>query len=339
MKISGRHIDPAFLRDAPMEAIPCGLCGGEEFFVVAERDCVGLPVRTVICNRCGLIFINPRPAAAWYRQFYSSLGGRHHEYKASAHTGDEQPIGIGFERARAHGRALAERFGIHLKPGVTIDVGSSEGGVLAGLRDRLAIEPVGVEPVRAEAEYATDHGIPTHAALIEDVHALGIEFPRAANIVCAKSLNHFLDPAHFFRWAWNSLASDGRLILEVKNFRHQVRRTGRISSGIQLDHPYMYVPETLAAFVRRAGFDVLLLDVDEGKPPSELRRQARSGLPTGHMRIVARKTEREPFQVPFVPDPRLVASLRRSLSPLNLYAHYFVRYANLKQNIRSRFGL
>ena len=339
MKISGRKIDPGFLKDAPMERVPCRLCGGNALSAVADADCIGLPVKTVMCRTCGLIFLNPRPAAEWYRQFYSSLGGRHHEYNAGVYTGDEKPIGTGFERARAHGRALGERLGAHLKPGVTIDVGSSEGGVLAGLGDRLSIRPVGIEPVPAEAEYATARGIPTHAALIEDVTSLGIRLPEAANVVCVKSLNHFLDPAHFFGWAWSVLGSDGRLMLEVKNFLHQVRRSGRIRSGIQVDHPYMYVPETLSAFVRRAGFDILVLDVDEGKRSSELRAQEQSGLPAGHVRLVARKTERQPFRVPFEPDPIRVASLRCSLAPLNLYGHYLVRYANLKQNIRSRLGI
>lgn len=339
MKIVGRRIDPGFLKDAPLETVPCRLCGGEKFAVVAEADCVGLPVRTVLCNNCGLIFLDPRPTAAWYRQFYSSLGGRHHEYAASGYTGDAKPIGIGFERARLHGQALAGRLGMHLRPGVTIDVGSSEGGVLAGIGERIAITPIGIEPVPAEAEYASRRGIPTHAVLIEDVEAAGIRLPVASNIVCVKSLNHFLDPSRFFRWAWSALAADGRLMLEVKNFLHQVRRSGRVRSGIQLDHPYMYVPETLTAFVERAGFDILAVDVDEGKAPRELRTQERTGLPAGHVRLAARKTERKPFAAAFASDPRRVALLRHSLSPLNLYFHYLVHYANVRRNIASRLGL
>lgn len=323
---------------APFEEVPCRLCGGEIFRTLAERDCVGLPVRTVMCSVCGLAFISPRPTADWYRQFYSSLGGRHHEYKQSGYTGDAQQIGAGFEQARKHGAALARRFAAYLRPGLTIDVGSSEGGVLAGIRDVLAVEPIGIEPVPAEAAYATRRGIPTHALLIEEISSRGIALPTAANIICVKSLNHLLDPAHFFRWAWAALAPDGRLLLEVKNFRHQVRRTGRITSGIQLDHPYLYLPETLLRFVERAGFRILHLDVDEGKPTSILRAQSSIGLPTGHIRLAAAKIDQLPFAVPFAPHPAEARAIARDLSPLRLYLYYLARYATIRSNIGRRIA-
>ncbi|MBI4132333.1 MAG: methyltransferase domain-containing protein [Candidatus Sungbacteria bacterium] len=339
MKISGRKIDPGFLDGALMETIPCRLCGGEEFTVLSRKDCVGVPVRTVLCKSCGLIFLNPRPAKAWYEQFYSSVSGVQHRYKSSAHTDESRPIGWGFAKARRHGQGLAERLGQYMRPGVTIDVGSSEGGVLAGLRDRLPIEPVGIEPVPAEAAYAAANGIPTHAALIENIEALPIRLPAADNIVCVKSLNHFLDPAYFFSWAWRTLKHDGRLILEVKNFRHQVRRSGRVWVGVQLDHPYMYTPEILAAFVGAAGFRVLFLDVDEGKAPEALAAQKRLGLPAGHMRLAAAKTGVEPFRARFIPAAGEAARLRRALRPLVLYWHYLTRYATLRRNVWTRFEM
>lgn len=321
-----------------MEEIPCRLCGGHSYWVLARRDAVGLALKTVMCRACGLVFINPRPTQAWYQSYYDSLGGKQHAYHHGEGGKRLRPIGSGFDAARRHGQGLAERLGEYMRPGVTIDVGSSEGGALAGLRNRLPIEPIGIEPVAEEARWATEHGIPTHRALIEGIGRSGIVIPAAANIICVKSLNHFLDPAYFFRWAWGALLPDGRLILEVKNFRHQVRRAGRIWAGIQLDHPYMYTPETLGAFVTRAGFEVLAMDVDEDKPPAMLRGQQKTGLPTGHIRIAAVKSEVPPFSAPFRPEPRKISGLRRSFKPLNLYFHYLAHYAGLRKNILARLG-
>lgn len=327
----------SFLEGVALEDVYCSLCGGGNTKTLSRRDAVGLPARTVMCLDCGLIYLNPRPNKEWYEKFYSSVSGKQHAYKESAHTDESKPIGWGFEKARQHGRALAERLGQYMRPGLTIDVGSSEGGVLAGLGDRLNITPLGIEPAAAEAEYAAAKGIPTHAALIENIEFSEINLPPADNVVCVKSLNHFLDPAYFFTWAWKTLKPGGRLILEVKNFRHQVRRSGRIRSGIQLDHPYMYTPQTLSLFVERAGFEILHCDIDEEKTAGALRVQRELGLPAGHIRIAARKTDRQPFSVAFASNQGTVSVMAREFRSLSLWLHYLRRHANIRKNILARF--
>ena len=322
MKIVDRKIDSSFFQNAPLEEVNCSLCGGREMKTLARRDCVGLPVKTVMCRRCGLIYINPRPTEEWYKDYYDSLGGRQHRYKYGDEKRSLAPLGSGFEGAKKHGRGLALRLGKYMKPGLTIDVGSSEGGVLAGIREIINIQPLGIEPVKEEADYATSRGIMTRAALIENIESLGIELAPASNIICVKSLNHLLNPAKFFSWAWRTLAPDGRLILEVKNFRQQCRRAGRITSGIQLDHPYMFMPETLVAFVERAGFDIVFMDADELKSREDLIRQVSDGLPASHIRIVAKKTEREPFSAAFSPRLSVSRILSLQFNPVALYCFY-----------------
>ena len=80
MKIVDRKIDSSFFQNAPLEEVNCSLCGGREMKTLARRDCVGLPVKTVMCRRCGLIYINPRPTEEWYKDYYASLGARQHRY-------------------------------------------------------------------------------------------------------------------------------------------------------------------------------------------------------------------------------------------------------------------
>ena len=42
------------------ESVPCGLCGGEDFDVIATKDRYGLDNRVVTCKHCGLIQTMPR---------------------------------------------------------------------------------------------------------------------------------------------------------------------------------------------------------------------------------------------------------------------------------------
>lgn len=57
-----------------VEHVPCNLCGRDDALAVAERDKYRLPLTTVICRGCGLLYLNPRPTAATYRKFYEQGG-------------------------------------------------------------------------------------------------------------------------------------------------------------------------------------------------------------------------------------------------------------------------
>ena len=339
MELGTRTIDSvSFLRGAAFETILCNLCGGTDFRVLAEEDGIGLPVRTVMCRACGLIAINPRLTKQWYGEYYRYVNAAREHYK-HGHENEKQKLGSGFAAAMKHGRAFAERLRPYILGGVTIDVGSAEGGLLAGMRDLVGIEPIGIEPTESRVLFANQKGIRSYACLIEDVERVVPHLPRAANIVCTKSLNHLLDPAFFFSWAHRMLVPDGRLFLEVKNFRQQCRMSGRVRFGIQIDHPFMFTPETLAAFVRRAGFTIMHLEVDETKNRSERDLQRRSGLPVGHIRLAAMRTEREPFAEELRPEPGLVERLSREFSPNALFFHYLLHYANIRENLARRIGL
>ncbi|RJQ36774.1 methyltransferase domain-containing protein [Candidatus Parcubacteria bacterium] len=325
------------IRNAPLESAACNLCQGSDFAVLAQIDGHGLPVKTVLCRRCGLVAINPRPAKDWYAEYYRYMDGRRRVYK-HGEANPKEAQGAGFDAARRHGRALAARLSAFIEPGLTIDVGSAEGGLLAGMQEIAPIEPIGIEPTVARAEYATSRGIKTYAGLIEDVATIAPDLPAAANIVCTKSLNHLLDPQFFFRWAYDTLRPGGKLILEVKNFRQQARMSGRAHFAIQLDHPFMFTPENLGAFVRSAGFDVLHSEVDEEKSIAERRLQRQTGLPIGHMRVAAIKADRAPFAVLVLPPEGSVRALARDLSRFPLYLHYLTRYARIVTNMKQRIG-
>lgn len=323
-----------FITAADTEEIPCNLCGRDDVVVLGYKDCIGLPVRTVLCRACGLVYINPRLTREWYGKYYSSMDTSRRSYKHGRESPKEK-LGYGFDAARRHGRALGERLAIYLKAGVTIDVGSAEGGVLAGMREVLDIQPIGIEPTLTRAEFAREQGIPTHALVIENIAGAGIRLPRAANIVSTKSLNHMLDPSFFLTWAHATLEEDGRLVLEVKNFRHQCAMSGRIEAGVQIDHPFMFVPETLAEFVTARGFEIVFLESDETKSRREILAERRSGLPTRHIRLVARRLPGSVIP-PFSPRPDLFRTVARSLRPWTLYLRYLLFYAQPMRNMMKR---
>ena len=256
---------------AKSEYVFCSLCGRNKFWVLAEKSSNRLGARSVICKICGLIYINPRMTGEEYDNYYKHF----YRQDRKISKGQTDPAGeveSNFEGARKFGNALARKLSGFLKPGLTIDVGSSTGGTLYGLKEALPnLDVLGVEPSLEESAYALSKGIKTYAGLFENfTKEAGKNFSKslpagrqAANILCVRSLNHLLDPRAFFQWSYDSLALGAHLILYVKNFRHQVRRAGFIEAGVQIDHPYMFTPEVLRLFIESVGFKVVYLETGE----------------------------------------------------------------------------
>jgi len=273
---------------ASFEDIPCNLCGGEDFSVLAKKSVNGLNARTCLCKNCGLIFINPRMAKGDYDDYYKNF---YRKDRNDIKKGNETNIDleVNFDNAKKFGGAIAEKIGQFIKSGLTIDVGSSTGGVLYGLKEKIdGLEVIGIEPSLDESEFANKKGVETVSCLFEDFDDYKIGM--ASNILCVQSLNHLLDPRKFLQWSFDKLKDGGHIILAVKNFRHQCRRAGRVESAVQIDHPYMFTPEVLKLFMESAGFKVIFIDVDEGKGLSELERQRKAGFPVNHIKIVGKKT-------------------------------------------------
>ncbi len=240
---------------AQYEEVVCNYCGFSGHCVISRKDRYGLNTRTVVCRRCGLIFINPRMTKEWYGRFYA---GAYREqtmiYKDRKKKPDPEK---GFWHAKKLGISLASQIKSHLKDGLLVEVGSSRGGVLAGFKEVMpSLEILGIEPSPDESDFARRKGIRTHQALFED---LSFEVSGADNIMIVRSLNHLLDPKRFFDWAWRELKEDGRLVIMVVNFTRACQNRGRLAT--QIDHPFMFSRRTLENFVKSAGFRILFADL------------------------------------------------------------------------------
>jgi len=315
-------------RQADYEPVPCNLCLGADLEILARMDRNGLPVQTVLCRRCGLIFISPRMTAKWYDLYYQK------EYREQMARFKGQPVrepdfDLLFEGAAKHGAALARRCAADCAAGrdendkgLAIEVGSSVGGVLHGFRSVLGGEVIGIEPSPGESAYAQQRGISTHTASIESFKAI---LPPASIILCCQSLNHFLDPAFFLKWSHQHLRPGGTLILEVMNFRQVFADFRWMPRAIQIDHTYMFVPEVLRNFVEAAGFEVLRLDARENPNKADRTAAKKEGLPIYHATLIARKTSREPF-VQRDSIPNLYGAVRDSLRKIpSSQFRYFLR--------------
>ena len=281
------------------EFLPCNYCNGNEFKTISKKDRYGLNTKTVICKKCGLIFINPRMGKEFYDLFYkNSYRKLLQEYK---NMGSESwNLEHNFLSSKKLGENLAVFLKNYINPGAIIEVGSSVGGILAGFKSVLSeTEVFGIEPSVEEANFANLNGINTKIGLIEDIN---LDLPKVDNIVIVRSLNHLLDPKYFFSWAHNQLKDDGKLIIVVLDFVKFCNRRNKILT--QIDHPFMFTQSSLENFVESSGFKIELFDLTESPD---------------YIKLVAKKA-RSDFNLKISED--LYSETVKKLNPLKLYLNY-----------------
>lgn len=288
------HLSPNFdYHRAEYEELACNFCGRRDWRVLARRDANRLAVETRLCLYCGLIAVNPRMTRDWYGRYYEMEYRRERARAKGRPDAGAADLKQLFEKGERFGRALARLVRSSVRPGFTVEVGSSAGGVLAAFAAEIPnIRPFGIEPSTLEAEYAESRGVPTRVGLFEN---FAEQLEPAANIICVRTLNHLLDPRRFLEWAHSALEPGGKLILAVLDFQHSCMKRGTPERAIQIDHVFMYSPEVLEAFVTAAGFDIELSDVPARLPLREFFKLRERGLTGQHMRLVLRRAERKPF--------------------------------------------
>ncbi|MGC9025000.1 MAG: class I SAM-dependent methyltransferase [Chloroflexia bacterium] len=140
-------------------------------------------------------------------------------------------------------------------PGRLLDLGCGWGYFLAVAREH-GWEPYGLEPLAGHALYARAH---TGATVITDV-LHDDTFPTGFfDVVTAfQVFEHLPDPAGDLARLHNMLKSSGVILVEVPNIATwSVRLLGRHHRHFVPDHLTFFSPRTLAAFLRKMGFEVL----------------------------------------------------------------------------------
>jgi len=237
----------------PKEAVTrCNLCDATRFVILTRRDRYGFPAEAHACERCGLVFLNPRLTADAYARFYQSvyrpLVSAYHGRLIDARTiQDEQRV------------YAAERVAF-LRPFVSrdlqtlLDIGGSTGVVAAHLARELGLTATVVDPAPLEVAEARRLGLETMTGLVEQ-YDFGARIFDVV-IVC-QTVDHLLDVAGTLGRIRGLLAPQGLLFIDIVDFQAAYLRNWSVEDAVKIDHPYYLTQPTMMAFLRRAGFGVL----------------------------------------------------------------------------------
>jgi SAM-dependent methyltransferase len=235
--------------------IPCAICGGDHF--KPALVCEGFSY--VRCARCGLVQMNPQPAAADVARRYRDVYGADYlSYELANEPAflklqllaladaDFDSLEQKLFRRSANAPSAAGAADV-------LDIGCATGALLLYLRDR-GWRVMGVE-ISPSAEYAQrERGLDVRKLPLEENHFPPESFDL---ILTSHLIEHLNDPGSFVREVYRLLRSGGHFLLTTPNiagFQAQLFG-GRWRSAI-FDHLYLFSVRTLGALLSGTGFAI-----------------------------------------------------------------------------------
>ena len=233
----------------------CNLCGASRFVVLTHRDRYGFHAEAHACERCGLVFLNPRLTANAYAQFYRSvyrpLVSAFHGRLIDARTIQNEQQVYAVERTEFLRPFLSSRIK------TLLDIGGSTGVVAAHLAREFGLTATSIDPSPLEVAEARRLGLETITGLVEQHEFGGRTFD--AVIVC-QTVDHLLDVAGTLTRVRELIAPAGLLFIDIVDFRAAYLRNWSVEDAIKIDHPYYLTESTMMMYLRRTGFEVLRSD-------------------------------------------------------------------------------
>jgi 2-polyprenyl-3-methyl-5-hydroxy-6-metoxy-1,4-benzoquinol methylase len=221
------------------ESVPCAICGGEDFEVIATKDRYEIDNRVVICRDCGLIQTNPRMTAKSYREFYQRDYRQLYTWK--------QTIDEHFEHMAHRAERILNFVNQHTKltPGKVLDVGCSSGGMLHTFK-QSGYDVTGVDYDKSRVEYGTAKGL---NIITGDVYDIDGKFDL---IIYSHTLEHILDLKGELRQVAQLLNSGGYLFVDLPNMDYWLAYDK--TQCLQNAHTYYFTPETLLRLMSLCGY-------------------------------------------------------------------------------------
>lgn len=236
----------------------CNLCGGQKFVVLTHYDRYGYPAEAQGCLECGLVFLNPVMTPEAYRDFYSStyrnLVSNYHGRRIDAETIQSEQQVYAIERADFLAPFLAGQELTSL-----LDIGGSTGIVANYFARRFNLKATVLDPASSEIEHARRMGLETINALLEDYEPAGRCFEL---VILCQTIDHLLDVGGAMHKVRSLLSASGLFFFDIVDFRAAYLRNASVEEAVKIDHPYYLTESSMAAYLKRAGFEVLGIDYE-----------------------------------------------------------------------------
>ncbi|MFA4884219.1 MAG: methyltransferase domain-containing protein [Candidatus Margulisiibacteriota bacterium] len=246
----------------------CPLCQATKVTVVALKDRLGLPLETVICDNCGLVFssayFSDKGADRYYAKYCNQLknDGRSAARMFADRTA---PGAYAWKRFQWIKDALGEGF---KKTGVVMEVGCNDGCNLYPFH-QAGCQVYGCDFDEDRLGAGRAAGMELLSGGIESLQKLSL---KADLLIFSHCLEHMPDVDLALQQAKELITPTGSIYIEVPGVKHWSRtRADKISdewlvsgndflSFLQLEHNFCFELRTLKEFTKRNGLTAVKAD-------------------------------------------------------------------------------
>jgi len=214
-----------------METVACE-CRSTTYDVLAKKDRYGLPVKIVICDKCGLIFQNPRLSEESSNDFYANL----YRDLYSGTSSIEDYFTFQLLRGKRIARWIHARIGYF--PENVVEIGCGAGGNLQAFKE-MGCNTIGVDFDKKYLDYGISKGLNLRN------RAAGQLSKNAADLVILSHvLEHFLNIEKELQVISCLLRDSGHLYIEVPGI-FNLQQNFDFLNSLQNAHNYYFSLETL----------------------------------------------------------------------------------------------
>jgi 2-polyprenyl-3-methyl-5-hydroxy-6-metoxy-1,4-benzoquinol methylase len=270
-----------------LENISCNICSKNSTEILCDSERNSLPLKTVICNNCGLIYLNPRPTKKLYDEFYKA------DYRKSVSGTDEGIDKIFYGQIKYCDNKIipiCKKY-INFKIKNILDIGASYGGMLKSLGNNYPDANLyGLEPMIKNVQYASKKtGANIDTCLLENYDSK----TKFDLITFARTLNHSLEPKENLTKIHKLLSDEGVLIIVLHDFISELS-IKPFESITQITHPFNFYKESIQYLLDQVGFEIIYFFDNTIDNPTKKEMKK---ISISNMIILVKKKSDEKFKI------------------------------------------
>lgn len=238
--------------DIEFESVSCNLCGSNDYEIFLTREDLNTflegSFQLVRCNRCGLVYQNPRPSSRSWDVIYPE------EYDQYTCLSDQEFYRNAIYRYGFQKRLRSiEKFKLG---GNLCDIGCATGDFLREVQLHSNWRVFGIEPSPYASNLAQKAGLSIHNGTLFDAPFPNVNFDV---FTMWNVIEHLEDPKKNLQEIYNRLNPSGLLVFTTPNLESiDARLFGKYWIGYELPrHFYIFSKTSLFQYLKETGFDIL----------------------------------------------------------------------------------
>jgi len=235
----------------------CDLCGGTDFEIISEYDRHNNPLKTGLCQGCGLVMHVPMPSEDEISTYYAK------DYRRDYH-GESKPSPRRIMRAWNNGQRILTQ----IKPFIpekshVFEVGAGIGCTVKSF-ETADFQASGIEPNTDFNSYTRDV---LHAS-VENINLYDLEADHTRDVVLLiHVIEHFVSPKRALTHMRGLLKDGALLYVECPNVAAPFATFGRL---FHFAHTYNFTHHTLINMAKAAGFEIVQTFTNDDNPDIQI---------------------------------------------------------------------